>query len=448
MPPTKPVNENERHKNKQLAIGITLALVILLGFFAMTTATSGGNGDDRNKTRSDDMTTTVQRKPGDQENFNVLSSQVNGLLKDMDKFRDATERMNDYLDDQTGDDALKNIETLLIGIDQENAAIARRMDTLEDQMKSSGGDPFAAKPTLPRRTGVADGSGAFQARPSNTGDVFQPAGRVTNRVPTEAAENSRTRSQRVIELFAENNEAGVVAEDREAELKGEQTRAKAPDVFDTTHYVPPNAYVNARLVVSVDAPIGETSQSDPKAAQFIITGKAKHVQTGREIVETDLEGCLVNGSAQGELSSERVSIKLHMMTCPMGGDRVSVSQVEGYATHLGKNGIRGTVVTREGDLVTKAIMAGTLEGLGRTAGQVSRGSIGTGAGGIVTETPSAGDIAVGSLGGGLEGGANVWSQYLLERAKAYEPVVSLPTGIEVELVFISGTLVRPADTAG
>jgi len=304
-----------------------------------------------------------------------------------------------------------------------------------------GPGPGDAKRGLEARAG----SDVIRARPSNADDIFAPSGRIDRRAEKKPKKIPEIRRQNVINLFAES-EGETLAETKEVELYGNQTNAEKPMVYDTKNYVPPNAYVSARLVVSVDAPIGQGQTADPKAAQFIITGPAQHVQDGGIIEKTDMEGCLVNGSAQGNLSSERVFINLHAMTCPLGDGKVAVSKVEGYATHLGKNGIRGTVVSREGDLVTKAILAGTLEGLGNVASrQGVNNSFGGTGGGLLGERPSVGEAVTGAIGSGIAAGAGSYSEYLLERARAYEPVVSLPTGIDVELVFISGSLVRPTD---
>ena len=441
-------SENEQRKKKQLLIGGAAVIILFSLFYSMASMT-GNKSDEPDKVKGDDLTTVVQRKPGDKDSFAVISRQVNGLMGQMDKYETTVERINKFLDDQPTQSALADLQREIIAVGNQNEELRLELDQLKRKgIRSEAGDPFKTSQPLGRPAGSdAEGPGAIPARPSNSGDLFAPRGRAA---PGGAAgaplpASPQTRSQTVIKLFAPS-QTDTAAAEKEAELLGEQTRAEKPQVFDTENYVPPNSYVNARLVVSVDAPIGEASQADPKAAQFIITGPAKHVQNGRRIEETELEGCLVNGSAQGNLSSERVSIKLHAMTCPLSDGRVSVSKVEGYATHLGKNGIRGTVVSREGDLITKAIMAGTLEGLGRTASQGNQYGFQNTNGGLVGERPDAGDIITGSIGSGIAGGANVWSQYLLERARAYEPVISLPTGIEVELVFMSGTLVRPIET--
>lgn len=439
---------NAQTKEKQTKIGIAVAIGAVIVVYALVSMTSPKKDKETN-VKSESLTEVVQRRPGDKDSFDAISRQVNGLLGDVEKFEETTRRLNEFLDSQENEDVLGEIRSTVNGTESLVEDMERRLKKLETQSLSEGGRKTFGRSSdgASRSSNSKGGSGAIQARPSNADEVFAPRGRQdrVGTLPTPQPAASRipsVRKQNVIELFKPAEGDSALSE-KKAELVGYQTKAKKPEVYDTEHYLPPNAYVSARLVVSVDAPIGEVASSDPKAAQFIITGPARHVQDGNKIEQTDLEGCLVNGSSQGDLSSERVFINLHAMTCPMGEGRVSVSKVEGYATHLGKNGIRGTVVSREGDLVTKSMIAGTLEGLGRTAGQFGNGVGGVGGGAVFGERPDTKDIVTGSLGTGVASGAGVYSQYLLERARAYEPVVSLPTGIEVELVFISGTLVRP-----
>ena len=55
---------------------------------------------------------------------------------------------------------------------------------------------------------------------------------------------------------------------------------------------------------------------------------------------------------------------------------------------------------------------------------------------------SAGDILGGGLGQGAADAADTVSKYLIERAEQYQPVVEMPTGIDVEIVFLDGVYVR------
>ena len=110
----------------------------------------------------------------------------------------------------------------------------------------------------------------------------------------------------------------------------------------------------------------------------------------------------------------------------------------------GKSGVRGRVVSREGNLVTQALLAGIVGGFGRGF-SANANSTFTGVTANADGTRSKlspGDILGGGLGQGAADAADTVSKYLIERAEQYQPVVEMPTGIDVEIVFLDGVYVR------
>jgi len=215
-----------------------------------------------------------------------------------------------------------------------------------------------------------------------------------------------------------------------------------PYAYDVQNYLPPNAYVKAKVLVGVDATVGVKAQNDPKPVEFRVIGPAYSASHDGKRLETDVKGCVVNGAAFGELSSEKIFVKLQKMTCPDGPDRVAVAGVEGYLAFQGKAGIRGRVVSREGDLVTQALLAGIAGGFGRGFSANANNQFRTVGIGSTDNQLSAEQILTGGLGQGVATAAETVSQYLIERAEQYQPVIEMPTGVEVELVFINGAYIR------
>jgi len=212
---------------------------------------------------------------------------------------------------------------------------------------------------------------------------------------------------------------------------------------DSPEYLPPNSYAPARVIVGVDASTGVASQSDPLPVVLRITGPARSVMKGNKLLTTDITGCLVNGAARGDLSAEKVYVKLARMTCAQPGGRYAVSEVKGFISFAGKSGVRGRIVSREGSLVSQALLAGIVGGFGRgfsaNANGIFAGNIGEdGKRGSL----SGADILTGGLGQGAGDAADTVSKYLIERAEQYQPVVEMPTGIAVEIVFLDGVHVR------
>ena len=229
---------------------------------------------------------------------------------------------------------------------------------------------------------------------------------------------------------------------------GRQQSESAPALMleASRDFLPPNSYAPARVIVGVDASTGVASQTDPLPVVLRITGPARSVLSGNRLLTTDLTGCLVNGAARGDLSAEKVYVKLVRMTCAQPGGRFAVSEVKGFIAFAGKSGVRGRVVSREGSLVSQALLAGIVGGFGRgfSANANSVFTQSTGANGQ-REALSPTDILAGGLGQGAGEAADTVSRYLIERAEQYQPVVEMPTGIEVEIVFLDGVHVRSSE---
>ena len=214
---------------------------------------------------------------------------------------------------------------------------------------------------------------------------------------------------------------------------------------DSPNYLPPNSFASAKVIVGVDAIAGVNSQTDPLPVVLRITGPARSVLQNGKLLTTKIQGCLINGAARAELSSEKVYIKLQKMTCPQPGGRYAVSEVKGFIAFAGKTGVRGRVVSREGSLAMQAFLAGLVSSAGSALNGAFNQPLATietdGKGGI-SRTPSLGAVGLRGLGGGAQESGKDVAQYLIERAEQYQPVIEMPTGVDVEIVFLEGVYVR------
>jgi conjugal transfer pilus assembly protein TraB len=232
---------------------------------------------------------------------------------------------------------------------------------------------------------------------------------------------------------------------------GEGTRGsgspvpKGNTVFtDSANYLPPNSIAVAKVIVGVDAAAGVQSQTDPLPVVLRITGPARSVYDNGRLLTTNIAGCLVNGAARGDLSSEKVYVKLQRMTCPQPNGRYAVSDVKGFIAFGGKTGVRGRVVSREGSLIGQAFLAGLAGGFGRGFSANTNTAL-TGTNVNVNgqrQKLGTGDILEGGLGEGIATSGDMVSKYLIERAEQYQPVIEMPTGIDVEIVFLEGVFIN------
>ena len=197
------------------------------------------------------------------------------------------------------------------------------------------------------------------------------------------------------------------------------------------NYVPAGSYAPAVVLSGADAATNVVDRENPIPVLFRITGPAVTAARGRTGARINITGCTVQGSAIGDLSAERVKVRLLSMTCLKRNGDVIESNISGYMVGNGKAGVRGTVVSREGNLVTNAAIAGVLEGLASTAQAATQPT-----------ADSLAEIAQGALSsagaGGIEQAASTLSDYYISRAEQYQPVISLHGGTHVELVFLEG----------
>lgn len=218
--------------------------------------------------------------------------------------------------------------------------------------------------------------------------------------------------------------------------EGPETKEEEEHPAHVGAYLPAGSYAPALVLSGVDASTSVTSQTEPVPVVFRITGPA--VTAGTRSVRghtIDLTGCTVTGSARGDLSSERVYVRLLKLACVKSGGHVFESDVAGYMSGAGKAGTRGRVVSREGPLVRNAGIAGALGGLADGLSSVGQAASGADAASFAEALQGAGAA---SVSGGISGAADRLSEYYIERAEQYQPVVSLYGGTQVELVFMEG----------
>ena len=121
-------------------------------------------------------------------------------------------------------------------------------------------------------------------------------------------------------------------------------------------YLPAGAYAPAVITAGVAANVSASGSGTARPVVMRITGKAKSASSATgKLYEVDVRGCTVTGEANGDLSSERVYIRLLVMTC-REGDQVTETTVRGFVAGAGQTGVRGPVIRREGDLIAKSFL--------------------------------------------------------------------------------------------
>ena len=204
-------------------------------------------------------------------------------------------------------------------------------------------------------------------------------------------------------------------------------------------WLPAGAHAEAVVLAGVDASAGISSQGDPRPVLIRITGPAWTAAEDGMAMQVDIDGCTVTGAAHGDLSSEKVYVRFRTMTCagPRPGTVVE-TPVAGFVAGSGKTGVRGPVVSREGALVEKAFLAGTISGVGQGVAQAFQPQAVAAGGGAAVANTALGDIGRAGLGAGASSAGQKVADYMIRRAEQYQPVIQLQAGTTVTLVFLEG----------
>lgn len=206
-------------------------------------------------------------------------------------------------------------------------------------------------------------------------------------------------------------------------------------------WLPAGSHAEAVVIAGVDASAGVVSQGDPRPVLLRITGPAWTAAEAGLARSVDLDGCTLTGAAFGELSSEKVYVRLQTLTCagPEPGTVVETG-VAGFVAGAGKAGVRGPVVSREGALVQRAFLAGLVSGAGQGLSTAyTPQALVTGSNSAAIANTGLGEIGRAGLGAGADSAGRRVSDYLIRRAEQYQPVIQLQAGTAVTVVFLEGT---------
>lgn len=209
------------------------------------------------------------------------------------------------------------------------------------------------------------------------------------------------------------------------EYKDEQLEVDLPDL----PYIPSGSFAKAKVIEGADTNASVTGNSDPSPMQFRLTGKL--VMPNDEVY--DLSGCMVTAGGYGDISSERALVRTDHLSCKLFGHTIDMP-FKGHVNFMGKNGIKGEPVIRNGKLVGYAFAGGFIDALGSGISQIGSTSVGIGA----SNTTTFGDVARGGLGGGVQQSGKMVSEYLIKRAEQYHAVIPVGADVEVTVVFQEG----------
>lgn len=206
------------------------------------------------------------------------------------------------------------------------------------------------------------------------------------------------------------------------------------DAKQKVEFLPAGSFVRVAMLNGVDAPTGGQAQGNPLPVAFHVLDTANLANKHR----LDITDCRFVAAAHGDLSSERMMARVETLSCMINGQTVEMTVKGQVIGEDGKTGVRGRLVTKQGQLLANALFSGALSGIGRAI-QASSTTTTTSAAGI-TQTLDSDRIAQAGLGGGLSSAANMLAQYYLKAADKLFPVIETDGGRTVEILITKGAV--------
>ncbi|WP_427047041.1 TraB/VirB10 family protein [Halomonas casei] len=214
------------------------------------------------------------------------------------------------------------------------------------------------------------------------------------------------------------------------------------DQAEDAPYIPSASIVSGVLLNGMDAPTNQGSRRDPVPS----TMRVKHEAILPNRFTSDITECHIIVSGHGDLSTERALLRTESLSCLKENGDVIESPLEGYVVGSdGKTGIRGRLVSKQGAMIARSMVAGFFSGASQAL-NVSPIPV------INTQNNSSGQTQYQSnyssdllQGAGAQGAGQALdrvAQFYVDMAESIFPVIEVNAGTQVDIILTRGAELR------
>lgn len=197
-------------------------------------------------------------------------------------------------------------------------------------------------------------------------------------------------------------------------------------------YLPAGSFARATVLSGVTAPTGGNAAQNPMPLLLEVT----HFANLPNDFKANVRRCFVTANATGDISSERVLVRLDRLSCMNKAGRAVDMRVQGYVTgEDGKAGVRARLVTRSGQAIASALFTGAISGLGKAVSLSAQRTTTYTSGAVGSSVDNAWAAGIGE---GVDSAMDRIVNYYLKLADKIFPVLELDSGREVDIVLAQG----------
>lgn len=225
---------------------------------------------------------------------------------------------------------------------------------------------------------------------------------------------------------------------------GQTQKSKGdPKGREAAPYVPANSMFEGQLLVGMDAPTDQSAKQNPVPALIRVKGEAILPNLFNV---PNVQECFVSVAGWGDMSDERAKMRTEMLSCVVASKergvppKVIEAKIDGYVVgEDGRVGMRGRLVSKQGQLIAKTLFAGVMSGLGDAMKPQQIKGLDINPGSTVeTQRYDASTIGESALARGISDTAKSVSEYYLKLADQMMPIVEIDAGRKLTVVLLKG----------
>lgn len=219
-----------------------------------------------------------------------------------------------------------------------------------------------------------------------------------------------------------------------APAAGSSTASSATQDTRTVSTFLPVSFTRGTLLGGLDAPTGGQSQSNPHPVLIRLSDNSVLPNRFRG----EYRDCFVIAAGYGDISSERAYLRTENLSCVRADGAALEVKIQGSVYgEDGKVGMRGRLVTKQGQMLANALLAGVVSGIGQGLATSST-TYSTSALGTISSSNGGSEAYRAGLGSGVGKALDRLAQYYIKLAENTFPVIEIDAAREIDVVITKG----------
>ena len=411
-----PVWNKLNHKQKRVAVAAT-AIAVIFSLVYFTGATDKPNNAPKKREEAirsvlTDKSTrdisidslSANMKIVSREN-ELLKKQIDDVTKELEKTKNESVR-SDALDKQL----LELREQLATLQERSDEALAFAEQGHSEQSEDDAGLPVAAAQDNPEQTdggyiSEQSAQAIFEKAPSPSSLRQDPE--TGERIPLKIVSHAQPVPKKKVEVVEEE-----------------------------TVYMPAGSILTGVLLNGLDAPTGQGARRDPFPSALRVQKEAVLPNRFR----ADVRECFMIVSGYGDLSTERAFLRGETISCIREDGGVIESRINSYVVgEDGKAGVRGRLVSKQGQIIAKSLMAGFMSGVANAFDVDPVPVLNTSPSGKTQYQQSmSSDMLQGAAMKGTSTALDRVAKFYIDMAESMFPVIEVDAGRQVDIIVTGG----------